>query len=798
MSIKNQSKNASYQNKNSYQFLLKNLSQGFALHKIITNKNGKPVDYIFIEVNKAFEKLTGLSKKKLIGNKVTDVIPGINKDPVKWIEKYGKVALTQESIKFENYSTPLKKWYSIKAYSPEKNYFVSIFKDISEEKNRLKDLYNTVNSGIAIYSVINNGKSGKDYIVEDFNKKALELEGKTRSKVIGKSLYDLRPNIDEYGLIPEFRKVWKTGTSRLYPSKIYTDKKFSSYYENRIFKLPNNNIVVIYDDVTERKNSEDKLKESEKKFKSYIDNSPEGVFITDAKGDYIDINTIATKLTGYSKKELLKMNIIDLVSPDTTKQTMKNFLELKKTGQIFMEMPYVTKKNKKGYWLINAVKLSKDKYMGYVTDITERKKIENELKESEEKYHSLISNIPAVIWKSGIKGNTIYISPKIKEIYGYTSDEIIKSNEKLWFGRIHPDDVDRVKKDYSTFFNKNDKFKTEYRIKRKDGKWIWLRDTGNKVTKKDKLSYSEGFFVDITKEKKGEQKLKENENKLNLIINTSPIGICTVDTIGNFVTTNLAYEQILGYTKKELMKMSFFDVTHPDDRPKNKKLFQNMFSLDTVGFSMEKKYIRKGGKEINVSVHAIGIKNTDGNIEFGTAFVEDITEKKKSAEDLKKNDSRYKKAQEMGHVGNWEYNPNTTKFWASEEAKRIYGYNSNDISFSTEKVEKCVVERERVHQALIDLIKHNKKYDLEFEIITNDKNIRKIIHSIAETKKNVKGNPIMVTGVIIDITKRKKTEEKLKNKVEELEKFQKLTIGRELKMIELKEKIEKYEEKNGN
>ena len=54
MSIKNQSKNASYQNKNSYQFLLKNLSQGFALHKIITNKNGKPVDYIFIEVNKAF------------------------------------------------------------------------------------------------------------------------------------------------------------------------------------------------------------------------------------------------------------------------------------------------------------------------------------------------------------------------------------------------------------------------------------------------------------------------------------------------------------------------------------------------------------------------------------------------------------------------------------------------------------------------------------------------------------------------------------------------------------------------
>jgi PAS domain S-box-containing protein len=141
---------------------------------------------------------------------------------------------------------------------------------------------------------------------------------------------------------------------------------------------------------------------------------------------------------------------------------------------------------------------------------------------------------------------------------------------------------------------------------------------------------------EITERKQAVKALQMSEEKLHLIIETSPVGICTVDTLGDFVMTNLAYERMVGYSKEELRGLSFFDVTHPDDRPRNKKLFQDMFSLKMTGFFMEKKYIRKDGTEIEVAVHAAGIGDAEGNARFGTAFVIDITKRKEAEEELEK------------------------------------------------------------------------------------------------------------------------------------------------------------------
>ena len=110
------------------------MMDGFAYHRIVVDKAGKPVDYVFLEVNHAFEKMTGLKRERIIGKKVTDVLPGIEKDPADWIGVYGKVALTGEPVQFENHAAPLGKWHSVSAYCPEKGYFVALFEDITERK----------------------------------------------------------------------------------------------------------------------------------------------------------------------------------------------------------------------------------------------------------------------------------------------------------------------------------------------------------------------------------------------------------------------------------------------------------------------------------------------------------------------------------------------------------------------------------------------------------------------------------------------------------------------------------------
>ncbi|HWR73212.1 MAG TPA: MASE3 domain-containing protein, partial [Nitrospirota bacterium] len=117
-----------------YRSLFVNMIDGFAYHRVITDEHGKPVDYVFLEVNNAFERLTGLKREAIIGRPVRAVLPGIESDPADWIGIYGKVALTGEGIRFEQHAMPLDRWFSVSAYSPMKEHFVAVFEDITDRK----------------------------------------------------------------------------------------------------------------------------------------------------------------------------------------------------------------------------------------------------------------------------------------------------------------------------------------------------------------------------------------------------------------------------------------------------------------------------------------------------------------------------------------------------------------------------------------------------------------------------------------------------------------------------------------
>jgi PAS domain S-box-containing protein len=117
-----------------YRSLIDNMINGVAYHKVVTDENGKPVDFVFLEVNDSFKKLTGLRRADIIGRKVTEVLPGVERDPADWIGVYGRVALTGAEVSFEQHSEALGRWYSVSAYSPEHGYFVAVFEDITKRK----------------------------------------------------------------------------------------------------------------------------------------------------------------------------------------------------------------------------------------------------------------------------------------------------------------------------------------------------------------------------------------------------------------------------------------------------------------------------------------------------------------------------------------------------------------------------------------------------------------------------------------------------------------------------------------
>lgn len=167
----------------------------YALHRIILDGAGHPCDYEFLEANKAFEASTGLLISEIVGKKVTEVLPDIREDKFDWIKTYGEVALTGRSLNFEQYSGPLKKWYKINAYSPEKGYFVTLVNEITKEKELTLGLEE---SNRILADFLN---SSSDYIcLKDknlrhvFANKALaDFLGTTPEEIIGKDDTEVYP-----------------------------------------------------------------------------------------------------------------------------------------------------------------------------------------------------------------------------------------------------------------------------------------------------------------------------------------------------------------------------------------------------------------------------------------------------------------------------------------------------------------------------------------------------------------------------------------------------------------------------
>jgi diguanylate cyclase (GGDEF)-like protein/PAS domain S-box-containing protein len=117
-----------------YGLLVENLTEAFAYHQVITDGDANPVDYVFLDVSPAFVEMTGLSREKVIGRKCTDVLPGIEDSGFDWIGTFGQVAITGEPARFESYSEPLARWYEVTAYSDSPGYFVTLFRDITSQK----------------------------------------------------------------------------------------------------------------------------------------------------------------------------------------------------------------------------------------------------------------------------------------------------------------------------------------------------------------------------------------------------------------------------------------------------------------------------------------------------------------------------------------------------------------------------------------------------------------------------------------------------------------------------------------
>jgi PAS domain S-box-containing protein len=203
----------------------------------------------------------------------------------------------------------------------EPDFIMAAIEDITDRRRtqealvaseaKFHELYENMTSGCAIYSVINDGATGADYIVSNFNRAALRMEGKTIDEVVGKSLQDLRPHIDDYGLIPVLREVWRTGQPAFFPGKVYEDERFDRWYENYVFRIPSGEVVTIYDDVTDWKRAEDALAVSEERYRTLFESMDIGVVYFAPDDTVVSANPAAENILGITQGEIVGRRRMD-------------------------------------------------------------------------------------------------------------------------------------------------------------------------------------------------------------------------------------------------------------------------------------------------------------------------------------------------------------------------------------------------------------------------------------------------------------------------------------------------------
>ncbi len=383
--------------------------------------------------------------------------------------------------------------------------------------------------------------------------------------------------------------------------------------------------------------------------------------------------------------------------------------------------------------------------------IAERKDLESSFKVPEGEYRSLVTNIPAVVWKTDSAGRTFYISPNVKDVYGYAPEEIYAGGESLWFGRIHPDDAEKVKQEFHQAFTDKKPLDVEYRIRRKDGEWIWLHDRSVGAYEKGGEEYINGFFVDITTRVNAEKALRESEYRMRTLLENSPDNILIVDKdykirfINQFGTGDSEAKGIIGVSVFEYIMKAF----HKDYEQALKRTFKTgeIQSLDVVGAN-NRWY----------NARFIALRDVDREVVRVMVIATDVTERRKAEEQLHQERDKAQHYFNVAEVMMMVIERNGNVLMINGRGCKILGYDEKEVIgknwFDNFLPEGLRREIKKVHQQVVEGCLESTEY-YENPILTKSGEERLIAWHNANLRDQ-EGNIIGSISSGEDITDRRK------------------------------------------
>lgn len=658
---------------------------------------------------------------------------------------------------------------------------------------RYRTLFENANDAILLMD--------RDRFIE-CNPKTIEIFGCSKEEIIGQTPYFLSPNIQSDGRDSKEKALEKinaalAGTPQRFEwtHKTCNGNIFETEVSLNVITLGGKNYLqAIVRDITEQNKIRHDLEASEAKYRALFENTNEAIIVMqDDKIKFFNPRTL--EMLGYTERELLNKPLKDLFHPDNRDLAI-NRMHSRQRGE---KLPSLDKlrlidKNGDTVWVQNnCVIIDWDRRpasLSFCTDITEQQKVQRDLLREKSLSERMISSAPNIIIALGTDSKILLFNEFAEKLTGYKAQEVLG---KRWIDVFIPYEIqDTIRDIFTQVVEKREiqhHYENEILTKSDERKLISWSNTV--ITENSHFSMVLSIGEDITAQKKSEEALRENEKRLRDLFEAMPLGMHMYELKGNgdlvFTRSNKSADDILNLNNSQFIGKTIeeaFPAHIGSEVPERYK------EIAAHGGTWRREDLFYQQGKIQGVFDVIAFQISPNKL---VALFQDTTERKKIEDRVKSSEQRFRELSELLPQTVFEIDIQGNITYTNKFGLTMFGYTQEEVDkgfTATQLLAKP--DQQRLKDNIAKALNGEEFSDHEYIAIRKD---GKLFPTLVYCSPIIKdGKPSGLRGVLIDITTQKKIEQELKDKLEELERTTRLMVGRELKMVELKEMMEKIKQ----
>lgn len=561
---------AQQKSEQQYRMLFDQMTSGFALLGTNPDEKNQPYNFRFLQVNPAFELLTGFDAHTLQGKQLTEILPTSGSSLINHVKE---IIITGKNYPFELYVRELGRFIYFRVYCPETGKLALLFDDITERKNAEKALHSAEDKFEKAFRTTPDAMNinrMEDGLYVSVNESFIREVGYTWEELEGKTSRDINVWVDQNDRAKLLEGLKKDGTVQNLTAQ------FRAKNGNIVWGMMSATIIQldgiphilsITRNVTEHKRAEEALRETQEQFSLLFNSSLDAVLLAIPDGKILSANPAACKLFGRTEEEICfigRGGLVDATDP----RFIAAIEERTRTGRFYGEITMLRKDGTKFPAEISSSifkdKEGRDRTSLIIRDISERNRMETVLRERDIQFRKLTSQVPGMVYQFMQKPDgsfcVPYASEGIKEIFGCSPRDVLDDFSPI-AKVIYPEDLNEVVQSIKKSAENLTLWQCEYRVQIPGQPVRWMLGQSMPEKLSDGRIVWHGFNTDITERKQSEEKIAEQARLLDVALDI----IIVRDMNDRLLFWNKAAEKTYGWTFEEAQKFGIHNLISVQD-----------------------------------------------------------------------------------------------------------------------------------------------------------------------------------------------------------------------------------------